>query len=61
MCRCTLEASCSRPCRFLIAPRHGVPVALQPRAFDLLATLIERAGHLVTKDELLDLGSKASM
>jgi predicted ATPase len=34
--------------------KDGAPVALQPRAFDLLATLIERAGHLVTKDELLD-------
>jgi non-specific serine/threonine protein kinase len=34
--------------------RNGEPVALQPRAFDLLAVLVERAGHLVTKDELLD-------
>jgi DNA-binding winged helix-turn-helix (wHTH) protein len=25
-----------------------------PHAFDLLATLVERSGHLVTKDELLD-------
>ncbi|WP_457337649.1 ATP-binding protein [Rhizobacter sp. P5_C2] len=32
----------------------GVPVAVGPRAFDLLVALVERAGHLVTKDELLD-------
>jgi predicted ATPase/DNA-binding winged helix-turn-helix (wHTH) protein len=31
----------------------GVPVALGPRAFDLLAALVERAGQLLTKDELL--------
>jgi predicted ATPase/DNA-binding winged helix-turn-helix (wHTH) protein/Tfp pilus assembly protein PilF len=32
----------------------GVPVDIGPRAFDLLAALVERAGHLVTKDELLE-------
>lgn len=32
----------------------GVPVAVGPRAFDLLAALVARAGHLVTKDELLE-------
>ncbi|MCX2865609.1 tetratricopeptide repeat protein [Paucibacter sp. PLA-PC-4] len=32
----------------------GVPVAIGPRAFDLVAALVERAGHLVTKDELLE-------
>ena len=32
----------------------GAPVALGGRAFDLLVALIERAGRLVTKDELLD-------
>ena len=32
----------------------GVPVAVSPRAFDLLVALVERAGHLVTKDELLE-------
>jgi DNA-binding winged helix-turn-helix (wHTH) protein len=32
----------------------GAPVALRPRAFDVLLALVERAGHLVTKDELLD-------
>ncbi|MBT9486770.1 MAG: tetratricopeptide repeat protein [Rubrivivax sp.] len=31
----------------------GVAVAIGPRAFDLLTMLVERAGHLVTKDELL--------
>ena len=32
----------------------GASVLLRPRAFDLLAAMVERAGHLVTKDELLD-------
>jgi predicted ATPase len=32
----------------------GVPVAVGPRAFDLLVALVERAGHLLTKDELLE-------
>ncbi|WP_431104004.1 ATP-binding protein [Roseateles noduli] len=32
----------------------GAPVAIGPRAFDLLTVLVERAGHLVTKDELLE-------
>src|SRR5712672_4872210 len=32
----------------------GVAVALRPRAFDLLVALVDRAGHLATKDELLD-------
>ena len=31
----------------------GTPVHLGAHAFDLLATLVERSGHLVTKDELL--------
>jgi non-specific serine/threonine protein kinase len=31
----------------------GRPAALGPRAFDVLVTLIERAGNLVTKDQLL--------
>lgn len=33
----------------------GHPVALGPRAFDVLLALAERAGQLVTKNELLDL------
>ena len=33
----------------------GRPVALGPRAFDLLLALVERPGRLVTKNELLDL------
>ena len=32
----------------------GTAVSLRPRAFDLLAAFVDRAGHLVTKDELLD-------
>ena len=32
----------------------GAAIALQPRTFDLLAALVDRAGHLVTKDELFD-------
>jgi len=34
--------------------RDGSPVALRPKAFDLLATLAVRPNELVTKDELLD-------
>ena len=34
--------------------KDGVAVPLRPRAFDLLVALVERAGHLITKDELLD-------
>ncbi len=32
---------------------NGTPAKVGPRAFDLLVVLVERAGHLVTKDELL--------
>src|SRR5258707_4718824 len=34
--------------------KDGATISLRPRAFDLLAALVERAGRLVTKDELLD-------
>ncbi len=34
--------------------KDGATISLRPRAFDLLAALAERAGHLVTKDELLN-------
>jgi predicted ATPase/DNA-binding winged helix-turn-helix (wHTH) protein len=34
--------------------KDGVAISLRPRAFDLLAALVDRAGHLVTKNELLD-------
>src|SRR5436190_24296132 len=34
--------------------KDGVTIALRPRPFDLLVALVDRAGHLVTKDELLD-------
>src|SRR5947208_10855366 len=34
--------------------KDGATISLRSRAFDLLAALVERAGHLVTKDELLD-------
>src|ERR1700730_11828558 len=33
----------------------GVPTVLGPRAFDVLVALVERAGHLVTKEELFSL------
>ena len=33
--------------------RNGAEVCLQPKAFEILLVLVERAGHLVTKDELL--------
>src|SRR5438270_408219 len=45
--------------RFVVEPRErrlladGEPVTAGPRAFDVLLALIERAGQLVTKDELL--------
>jgi non-specific serine/threonine protein kinase len=32
----------------------GAPVTMGPRAFDLLVTLVERHGRLITKDELLE-------
>ena len=35
--------------------RAGDVVALSPKAHDLLLALVRRAGHLVTKQELLDL------
>jgi len=34
--------------------KGGAAIELQPRTFDLLAALVDRARHLVTKDELLD-------
>lgn len=34
--------------------KNGDPVILTPKAFDVLAALVERAGHLVEKDELLN-------
>src|SRR4051812_10532745 len=34
--------------------KDGDAISLRPRAFDLLVALVDRAGHLVTKDELLD-------
>jgi DNA-binding winged helix-turn-helix (wHTH) protein len=33
---------------------HGQLTAVGPRAFDLLVALVERAGKLVSKDELLE-------
>jgi DNA-binding winged helix-turn-helix (wHTH) protein len=34
--------------------RDGVPVPLTAKAFDLLAILVQRSGHLVSKDELFE-------
>jgi DNA-binding winged helix-turn-helix (wHTH) protein len=34
--------------------KDGTAISLRARAFDLLVALVDRAGHLVTKDELLD-------
>lgn len=34
--------------------RAGKPVALEPKAFDLLVLVIQRPGHLFTKQELFD-------
>jgi predicted ATPase/DNA-binding winged helix-turn-helix (wHTH) protein len=33
--------------------KDGATISLRPRAFDLLVALVDRAGHLVSKDELL--------
>src|ERR1700752_5545741 len=33
--------------------KDGATISLRPRAFDLLVALVDRAGQLVTKDELL--------
>ena len=33
--------------------REGEPIRLTPKAFDVLLVLVSRAGHLVTKEELL--------
>ena len=33
--------------------REGEPVALAPKAFDLLLALVRRSGHLLAKDELI--------
>ena len=38
-------------CRLL---KEGEPVELTPRAFDLLRLLVESAGHLKTRDELIE-------
>ncbi|HUN91609.1 MAG TPA: winged helix-turn-helix domain-containing protein [Burkholderiaceae bacterium] len=46
--------------RFALVPRErllmvdGEPCTITPKAFDVLQVLLERAGHLVTKNELLD-------
>ena len=35
--------------------RAGVAVALEPKAFNLLAVMVQRPGHLFTKQEIFDL------
>jgi Tol biopolymer transport system component/DNA-binding winged helix-turn-helix (wHTH) protein len=34
--------------------RHGVPLPLEPKAFDLLALMVQRPQHLFTKQEILE-------
>jgi TolB-like protein/DNA-binding winged helix-turn-helix (wHTH) protein/tetratricopeptide (TPR) repeat protein len=34
--------------------RNGTPVAVEPQVFDLLVLLLESAGRVVTKDEIID-------
>src|SRR6202008_4661484 len=34
--------------------QDGATISLRPRAFDLLVALVDRAGHLLTKDDLLE-------
>jgi len=38
-----------------VLQRDGKELAITPRAFDLLVALVERAGQVVTKNQLLDL------
>jgi len=44
---------------FTLAPEerlllcNGEALSLTPKAFDMLVVLVRRAGHLVTKDDLL--------
>ena len=33
---------------------NNLPVALTPKAFDVLAVLIERGGHLIERDDLMN-------
>ncbi|MET0918072.1 MAG: tetratricopeptide repeat protein [Burkholderiales bacterium] len=55
----TTASVCYRFARFELQPHERrllascQPVHLGPHAFDLLVALVDRAGHLVTKDELL--------
>ena len=35
--------------------RDGKPVSLSPKVFDTLLALVERSGHIVSKDELLEI------
>ena len=42
-----MHSSCS-------STSDGAAVLLRPRTFDLLAALVDRAGHLVTKHELFE-------
>src|SRR6185369_16005243 len=34
--------------------RHGEPVPLRPKVFDMLLVLVKNSGHLVEKDELMN-------
>ena len=36
------------------ATRHGQPLSLEPKAFDVLRVFIERPNQLITRRELLD-------
>src|SRR5258708_35091910 len=39
--------------RRLLMGRDGTPISLNPKAYDTLAYLVERAGAIVHKDELM--------
>jgi serine/threonine-protein kinase len=41
------------PGRRLLIGREGTPISLKPKAYDTLAYLVERAGAVVDKDELM--------
>jgi DNA-binding winged helix-turn-helix (wHTH) protein len=54
-----LEKSVYRFCEFELEPAErrlssaGKTISLTPKVFDTLVLLVERAGHMVTKEEIL--------
>ena len=56
----TVASVCYRFRRFKLQPDErrllasGTPLHLRPHAFDVLVALVERSGHLVSKNELME-------